>query len=156
MFYELKVNHTASFLLLAASALLIILAFGTMATARWVMLLWTGILFFLMAAVLVGKSWMKKRGFSRNANRTLSVGISVVLTIALLGILTAGMIRIGFPGRSRAVGTYDYGGWKMDVYADTLPLYLQDLTDMNWEEWSTHARKEETFWCPVRNTHRGL
>ena len=87
----------------------------------------------------------EEKGFSRNANRALSIGVSVLLTLALMTAIALAVIRLGFSGSSKPVGTYDFGGWEMDVYADPMPLYVQDLFETNCESWSTHAKKDETF-----------
>ena len=36
---------------------------------------------------------------------------------------------VGITKRSRPVGTYDKGGWEMEVYDDPIPLEMKDLRD---------------------------
>lgn len=145
LFYELKTNHTASLLLYGASVLTMVLVFGGAAATRWSLLAGFCMVLMVVSAVWIAKSWMKKKGFSRNANRTLSISVSIVLTLVLMVLLTAAIIRTGFTGGSSPVGTYDMGGWEMDVYADSMPLYVQELTDTNCDDWSTKMQKDETF-----------
>lgn len=150
LFYEMRANHIVSFILLAVSTVMLFLAFGLMPATRFIMAVCFGMVLLVVIAVGFAKKLMQKRGFSRNANRILSVTVSLVLTMVLLAGLTAvifqgGVIGSKFTGGSAPVGTYDYNGWEMDVYADSMPLYVQDLIDTEWEEWSMQERKSETF-----------
>lgn len=112
----------------------------------WFVLLWMLLLVVPAVVVRTSNKWMKNKGASRNVNRTVTMGAAFVLTLVLIGLFGAVILRsdISF-GEPKPVGTYDFNGWEMNVYADEMPLYMQDLTDTTCEDWSTSARKDETF-----------
>lgn len=146
-FYELKTNHAASYLLLGISLLLILLAFRTTALLRVFIPVW--LLFLVVPAIVVRivSRWMKNRGYARRSNLIVTLSVSMILTMVLLGGLIAAILHnnLLLSNDQQSVGTYDLNGWKMEVYADPLPLYVQDLTDTTCEAWSTRARTKETF-----------
>ena len=43
------------------------------------------------------------------------------------------------------MGTYDKGGWEMEVYDDPIPLEMKDLRDAGCDQWSTMADRAETI-----------
>lgn len=146
VFLELKRNRAASFLLLGISVVMIVIAVASMGVVSWFVLMWMLLLVVPAVVVRISNRWMKKKGVSRNINRTVTLSAAFVLTIVLIGLFGAAILRsdISF-GESKPVDTYDFNGWEMNVYADEMPLYVQDLTDTTCSDWSTHARKEETF-----------
>lgn len=145
VFLELKTNHTASFLLLGISAGMILFAVVFSAVTRWATLIWLVILFLIMVTARKIQSWLKQKGASRNINRAVSIGSILLLTLALLGMFTTAIIHTGMIADKKPIGTYDFNGWEMNVYADELPLYVQDLTDTACKDWSTSARTKATF-----------
>ena len=141
LFYEMKPHYTASWVLLGVSLFLIILALHSIPGGKWFLLIWGGAIAAICAVVWMVKKGLKKKGASRNVNRILSFGTSIFLTLFLLTALTVAVLRSGFSGAKKPVDTYSLNGWEMDVYADAMPLYVQELTETSCAAWSTEACK---------------
>ncbi len=93
-----------------------------------------------------GMGIMKKQGVSRDLNATVSIGLCICLTFVMI----CGMGWYMIKSDRKPIGYYDLDGWKMEVFADSLPLYVEDLLQTTQKDWSTEARQSETLL--VRNT----
>ena len=114
----------------------------------------TGIflLFHLLGmAAMIALSWkltsyLKRKKFSRNANRVLTLTAIVVMTVALMGALMSGL----FMALSSGVGertspeSYEVYGRTRYIYHDDIPLRVEDLTDVDYDGWSTEAETQST------------
>lgn len=145
VFLEIKTHRRASILLLTISMLILVLTFAGSAAGRWSILLWLGIVILIIFAVKTVKAGMKKKGVSRGTNRTVSMAVSVVLTIAVMAGLTVAIIRYDFMDTRTSVGSYEHYGMTRKVYADTIPLRIEDLEEAAAVSWSTEQRRDETF-----------
>lgn len=91
------------------------------------------------------KRQLKKWGIPRNINRVVSVSIVVLLTLLLLGIMTASIIWGGphSPNSGAVIGTYELYGRTREIYDAPLPLEIEELADVN-ARWSKEADHQET------------
>lgn len=144
VFLELKTRRAQSWILLAAAVFMLILAFGGSSAGRLGALLWGVLVLPIVWITRAFKEWFKKRGASRNVNRALSAALSAVLTVALLCGMTAAIIRYGLPDGRAPVGEYEKYGLTRKVYADALPLRMEDLTQAANDAWSLERKQEET------------
>ncbi len=93
------------------------------------------------------QSSMKRRKFSRNVNRTVTMVSVAVLSTLLLVVLTAGLfmtLHAGI-GQRKPVETYERFGQTWDVYHDDLPLQLEDLMEVDSSHYSTELREKSSF-----------
>ena len=104
----------------------------------WLAVVLGGILA-MTGAVIYIRERMKKRGASRKKNLLFTIGLTVIMSFCFVVALTAMVSSVGITKRSRPVGTYDKGGWEMDVYDDPIPLEMKDLRDAGCDQWSTAA-----------------
>lgn len=144
-FYEIKTRHFKAIASLAASVVLLAFISSGEPLFFWSIAAYSGMMIVLILIVGIVQKRMKKAGFSRSMNRAVSMFTSVFLALVFVSCMTAIIIGSGFRGGSRPVGTYDGGRWQMDVYADPMPLYVQDLIETDCKDWSTRAMREETF-----------
>ncbi len=144
-FLEIKTKRRASMVLLIILMLTLVLVFAGTAAGRRSILLWLGIVILIIFAVNTVKAGMKKKGVSRGTNRTVSLAVSVVLTIVVLAGLAVAIIRYDFMDTRTPAGTYERYGMTRKVYADTIPLRLEDLAEVGAVGWSTERRRDETF-----------
>ena len=99
----------------------------------------------MTGAVIYIRERMKKRGASRKKNLLFTIGLTVIMSSCFVMVLTAMVSSVGITKRSRPVGTYDKGGWEMEVYDDPIPLEMKDLRDAGCDQWSTIADRAETI-----------
>ena len=99
----------------------------------------------MTGAVIYIRERMKKRGASRKKNLFFTIGLTVIMSFCFVVALTAMVSSVGITKRSRPVGTYDKGGWEMEVYDDPIPLEMKDLRDAGCDQWSTMADRAETI-----------
>lgn len=145
VFLSIQSRPAASWVLMAFSALFLILTFtafrGPLGSA---MLLLCAVPLIMVIGDLI-KRHLKKRGISRNVNRMISVSSVILLTFLLLSIITASIIRSGsgFSSGENVVGTYEFYGRTREIYNDPLPLEIEALADVR-AQWSKEADHQET------------
>lgn len=91
---------------------------------------------------------MKRRQLSARVNRTVTLAAAFLLSFALMGALIAVIFRLGSQGLlsdSPPVDTYEYRGHTWDIYADPLPLTVQDLVPNDYDGWSTQMRTNSSL-----------
>ncbi len=101
---------------------------------------------------------LKGLGTPAWGNRAATIALSIVLSFALVGLLVAAT----FYGLDRhwldraPAETYEYKGHTWDVYHDELPLTIQDLSDIDYDGWSTELeRKSSPLVTRIEATQRG-
>lgn len=99
----------------------------------------------LIAAVNGVRLLMKKLGLSRTVNMTVTIIVDVVLAFTLIFGLTYWAMSSGF-GQKEPVDTYEYLGRERPVYADPLPLYVDELLEIDHSDYS----------CEILQEHHGL
>ena len=129
-----------------ASGAAILLSFLIRPSTRVVLIISIAVVLVPIWADILYTRAMQKRGVPRAT--VIKRGLILTMTLFLLGAvgMTWYIVEIGLPTESSVVGTdYRYGR-KLKVYADELPLRLEDITDTGETRWSTQAqRKESSF-----------
>ena len=98
------------------------------------------------ALVSIGvSSLLKRKKVSARVNRVVSV-LTVILFVM---VMMSGMIALlfrslrgGWLEEKRLVETYQYNGATFEVYGDPIPLRIEDLTETDYNGWSTERRYE--------------
>ncbi len=92
------------------------------------------------------QSALKRRKFSRSANRAVTMTAIVLMSVALMATLTAGLfmaLRSGVGERPPAE-TYEAYGNTWNIYHDQIPLRVEDLMETDYDGWSTEAHPQST------------
>lgn len=146
VFLPIRSKPIASWVLMAISALLLILSYTALRGPIGFALLWICMVPFIIAIGNLLKNALKKRGVPRNANRIASVCIVVLLTFLMLGMMTTAIIqgRVHFNSGKNVIGTYELYGRTREIYNDPLPLEIEELADVD-TLWSKEADHQETF-----------
>lgn len=148
-FLPIRSRPVANWGLLALSTLFLILVYSELKGPLGWAVLWTcAVLLTTLVGNLV-KKHLKRRGVSKTVNLVLSTGSVLLMTILLLGGMTAAVISGRLPfntdSEKKAVGTYElYPGRTREIYNDPLPLEIENLADVN-ARWSKEADHKETF-----------
>ncbi|WP_298031376.1 DUF2812 domain-containing protein [uncultured Dysosmobacter sp.] len=94
----------------------------------------------------VATNAMRRLNFKSWVNRLVSLGMILALTIGLMAGLLAWIFHSsGSLSGKVAAETYQYHGMTWEVYHDQIPLRLEDLTDTDYDGWSTEADGQSTF-----------
>ncbi len=146
VFLPVRSKPIASWILMAVSALLLILSYTALRGPLGFVILWLCMVPFIIVIGNFLKNMLKKRGISRNVNRIVSVCAVVLLTFLMLGLMTAAIIqgRMRFDSGKNMVGTYELYGRTREIYNDPLPLEIEELADVN-AQWSKEADHQETL-----------
>ena len=146
VFLPVRSKPIASWILMAVSALLLILSYTALRGPLGFVILWLCMVPFIIVIGNLLKNMLKKRGVSRNVNRIVSVCAVVLLTFLMLGLMTAAIIqgRMRFDSGKNVVGTYELYGRTREIYNDPLPLEIEELADVN-ARWSKEADHQETL-----------
>ena len=146
VFLPVRSKPIASWILMAVSALLLILSYTALRGLLGFVILWLCMVPFIIVIGNLLKNMLKKRGVSRNVNRIVSVCAVVLLTFLMLGLMTAAIIqgRMRFDSGKNVVDTYELYGRTREIYNDPLPLEIEELADVN-ARWSKEADHQETL-----------
>lgn len=81
---------------------------------------------------------LRRMGARAWVNRLVSLGVVVAMTVGIMAGMVAIIFKAGdlFPNPD-VVETYEHYGITWEVYADPLPLTIQDLTETDYTQWST-------------------
>ena len=138
-----KLSLALALLALFLSGLILCQMSGGLGGLAWLAVVLGGILA-MTGAVIYIRERMKKRGASRKKNLFFTIGLTVILSSCFVAALTAMVVSVGITKRSKSVGTYDKGGWEIEVYDDPIPLEMKDLRDAGCDQWSTMTDRTET------------
>ena len=146
VFLPVRSKPIASWILMAVSALLLILSYTALRGPLGFVILWLCMVPFIIVIGNLLKNMLKKRGVSRNVNRIVSVCAVVLLTFLMLGLMTAAIIqgRVRFISEKNVIGTYELYGRTREIYNDPLPLEIEELADVH-AQWSKEADHQETL-----------
>ena len=114
-------------------------------------LLMAGMLLFMGLMVLLAngaKNAMKRLKAPRWANIAVTYGIIIALTVGGMAGVMALVFRnsgSGWLEDHPPAETYEYHGWTWSVYHDDIPLRIEDLTETDYDRWSTEARVNSSF-----------
>ena len=114
-------------------------AFQTSRRMLAVMLVVLAYFFLLFCLANWIKNSIKKLKFNRWINMAITIGVILLLTFTMMSGLMALIFRLNgnLLEDHPPVETYEYGNMTWDVYADPLPLTVQDLAETNGGGWST-------------------
>ena len=153
-FLPIRTHRRLSLLLLAVAFLFFLsAALEHTRSTLFAMLFWLAVFVLILLLINAAKSALKGLQAPRAVTRAVTVIMSVVLAAALTGGMTALIfrgIRSGWLEDRRPAETYEYRGMAWKVYADDIPLRIEDLTDTDYTRWSTEARISETVLAAFR------
>lgn len=107
-----------------------------------------GYLVVLIAAVNGCRLMLKKWKVSTNTNRVVTMLVDIVLAFGMMGLITWCVIKLDIPDR-QPIATYDYYGRTREVYADELPVAVEDLLEVNVAGYSKELEVKETFLAAI-------
>ena len=142
-FLPIRTHRRLSLLLLAVAFLFFLsAALEHTRSTLFAMLFWLAVFVLILLLINAAKSALKGLQAPRAVTRAVTVIMSVVLAAALTGGMTALIfrgIRSGWLEDRRPAETYEYRGMAWKVYADDIPLRIENLTDTDYTRWSTEA-----------------
>lgn len=127
----------------AFTALILWVTFMQSRRVKIITLLMYGYMVVLFAAVNGCRLLLKKWKVSTNTNRVITILVDVVLAFGMMGLLTWGVLRMDIQDR-RPIATYEYHGLTREVYADELPVTVEDLLEVNVAGYSKELEAKET------------
>lgn len=146
IFLPVHTNRPLGWCLLAVAILLLILSQAGSVRKFLFLTVWAAV---IVAMGLLGRClsrWLKKRGVSRRVNQAATMGCILLLTVAGLAGLTAGILTglLSFDDGHQPVGSYQWGSFTWDIYDDPMPLTVEDLVETD-TQYSREADCQETF-----------
>ena len=105
-------------------------------------ILWIGI----YAAADGTKQWLKRKKVSRNWNRIISLGLVFLMTFFVMNLILFGGIalsRKGFFAGDQE--TYEYRGETWVVHKDEIPMRVEDLLDIQYDDYMTLNSADESI-----------
>lgn len=149
---DLRSAQWLSILVMVWAGLLCVGLFASMSRSAGMVLLTMGIpLFLALTCFLANTARKAMQGlrFPRWANLLVTVGIIAAMMIGEFAGLLAFLLRtpsaVWLEDRP-PVETYTAHGMTWSVYADPIPLRVEDLIDIDYDGWSTEADVE---WSPL-------
>lgn len=149
---DLRSARGLSILCLVWAGLLMVGALASLGDSTGMVLLTIGmLLFFALTWFLANTARKAMQGlrFPRWANLLVTVGIIAAMMIGEFAGLLAFLLRtpsaVWLEDRP-PVETYTAHGMTWSVYADPIPLRVEDLIDIDYDGWSTEADVE---WSPL-------
>ena len=147
---ELHSSRKLSGFILGCTFLEILLMFAANFSSRGMTLLL--VLIFLYMALMTflvssATKVLKRMNVRRSVNMVITIGMTVALTFGMMAGMTALIFKMGsgWLEDHPPAETYEYHGITWDVYHDDLPLRIEDLMEVGYEEWSTVARENSSF-----------
>ena len=138
----LETKSTDGFQMLMLTTTTLALVFMYLSFGSWTVLL-VGLLMVVgilgLTAVMVWMSnRMKKRNVSAKANRFITYAFAVVMSLVLCAgvIWLVVSVRMEENDKTAQAETYEYNGWTYYVYADPIPLRIEDLIETDYTGYS--------------------
>ena len=113
-----------------------------------ILLLSYGYIILLFLLVNGCRLLLKKLQASTNTNRIVTLVVDVVLAFGMMGLITWGVMKMDIQDR-KPVDTYEKYGIVQEVYADELPLSVEDLLDVDPAGYSKELDVSETLMAAV-------
>lgn len=137
-------------IVMAAFGWLLLTLWGDMATAFVVVI--SGV--FVVYAVVFGlQAILKRLKFSREVNRATTIWTTVILTVIMTVALFNGIVD-GVMSNSRQekndAEAYQANGLTFYAYDHELPLYVEDLTETDYDRYSNWANETGSILLTVR------
>ena len=105
------------------------------------------LLFAVILAVMGIQTLMKRMGVSAGTNRTVTLVLSVVLSLAVGGLaIPVGNMVMNHPvwAEKREVRQFEWNGHYFDIYNDDIPLRVEDLSDARSPDYSYEAHEQSS------------
>jgi len=132
--------------LMFAALGLMLVSFGSAAMV-WIYMATVVVILGVTALVLGFSALMKRLKAPAATNRVATIAVTLLLSFGITGILLVviinGIMQI-FPEKIPSE-TYEYKGHSFRVYDDELPVTVEDLTDVNYDEYSRAWTVEESI-----------
>lgn len=145
-FVETKGYRKLQLFLLAVTILALIFLLCSMSLR---MALVMGIILVMLFAVIIGvtaiQSLMKRKGVPRGTNRTVTLVLAVVLSVAVTGMtfpVTAAVMELPVWEENRKVRQFEWNGHYFDIYHDAIPLRVEDLAEVSSPDYSYEAHEQ--------------
>ncbi len=110
------------------------------------------------------KEDLREHKVSRRKNQIITISTAVIGTVAAMALilyitimgLISGLFQLGDEGIVKTVEIpLSQGGvYKWDMYHDTLPLYAEDLTDVNYDMYSYENRRSQTLLASLQDVRQ--
>ena len=148
---ELRSYRALTLLLLGLALLELVVLFAANFSSRGMTLLlvliflYMGLMFFLVNST---QNTLKRMNVKKSVNMAITFGTLIVLTIGMFGGMMALIFKMGGSGWLEdrpPAETYEYHGITWDVYHDEIPLRIEDLMEVDYDEWSTVAHSDSSF-----------
>lgn len=107
-----------------------------------------GYIVLLMLLVNGCRLLLKKWKVSANVNRVVTLTVDVVLAFGMMGLMVWGVMKMDIQDR-KVADTYEYRGRVWEVYADELPLCVEDLLEVDPDGYSKTLDVKETLLAAV-------
>ena len=138
----LETKSTDGFQMLMLTTTTLALVFMYLSFGSWTVLL-VGLLMVVgilgLTAVMVWMSnCMKKRNVKAKTNRLITYAFAIVMSLVLCGgvIWLVVSVRMEENDKTAQAETYEYHGWIYYVYADPIPLRIEDLIETDYTGYS--------------------
>ena len=148
---DLRSMRWLNILVMVWSCVIVLWLLASYWSSRGMFLLMAGMLLFMGLMVLLAngaKNAMKRLKAPRWANIAVTYGIIIALTVGGMAGVMALVFRnsgSGWLEDHPPAETYEYHGWTWSVYHDDIPLRIEDLTETDYDRWSTEARVNSSF-----------
>ena len=111
------------------------------------MILYLAGILLLVFIVQKVKEYCKEAGMSKGANLAVTLIVDAILAIAMTaGITKAAMLfDWNSTGEPDAVEFYDIGKRSYMIYEEELPLYIEDLMEVDYEKRSCYAKENSSI-----------
>lgn len=105
------------------------------------------LLFGVILAVMGIQNLMKRMGVDTGINRTVTLVLAVVLSLAVGGLTVPVMsLVMDHPvwEENREVRQFEWNGHYFDIYNDDIPLRVEDLAEVRSPDYSCEAREQHS------------
>ncbi len=145
-FIEIWNHRTLTWILHGLSLLVLVGMFLSLGPGWLFMVLCVVLVLLLVAAVNGLRNIMKESGAKKDTNILVSIIAVVVLTFVMIGTTTFLGIRYHMLDHRTPVGSYQiHSGREVPIYADELPLRIEELTNTSCDKWSLERETSGSF-----------
>jgi len=146
---DLHSSRKLSYFILAVVLLELLLMLAANISSPGTILLLVAVflyMFLMFFLVNTATKAMKHLNVKKSVNIAVTIGMLVALTFGMFGGMTALIFKTGsswLDGRSPAE-TYEYYDMTWEVYHDEIPLRIEDLMEVDYDQWSTAAQEDSS------------
>lgn len=105
-------------------------------------------LFMVIFGVMGIQAFMKKKGVPTGTNRTVTLVLAVVLSVAVTGMIfpvTGFVMDLPVWEENGEVRQIAWNGHYFDIHNDDIPLRVEDLSDVTCPDYSCSAREQSSL-----------